>query len=415
MMLTLFPHEGNGSATVVRDLATVIAPGVDVSVFYVDVETVHMEHYATHTKVVEDFPVLRTHPKSKKRQRFIAMTRSEIDAYIDGLYQSCLAAVHEHRPDVLHVHHGWLGACVAKRLKDELSISFIVQFHGTELEVREDYQAENPETFAYLDELVRDGLSAASRFAVISPTEQELTERYARDAGLPQPVVMIPNGYDESIFFPQTSDIAVINDKFADRLGGPLDPDRPIVMFVGRFAGFKGIEHLVRAVPHYAATEAQTLLCGDGELRTAMIALSEELGLSDVHFLGLVDHFDDLPGLYNAADVLVVPSEGEPFGLVAIEAMGCGVPVIGSDSGALPYVLGSSSEDRTIGGIVQTTLGLLVPFGDSPAIAEAIRWSLDNQLKTQSGERICAEVNREFSVSKQAERFGDLYRDVATR
>jgi glycosyltransferase involved in cell wall biosynthesis len=52
-----------------------------------------------------------------------------------------------------------------------------------------------------------------------------------------------------------------------------------------------------------------------------MVALSRELGQKEVRFLGHVDHFDDLPELYNAADVLVVPSKGEPFGLVAIEAL----------------------------------------------------------------------------------------------
>ncbi len=414
-MLTLFPHAGNGSATVVRDLATVISTEIEVMVFYVDVEEPQLEGYGTHFMLVDDFPVLRTHPRSQARQRFIAMSKAEIDTYIEDLFQASLPAVQEFQPDVIHVHHGWLGACVAKRLHEATSIPYLVQFHGTELEVRSDYAEENPETFVYLDQLVRDGLSGAGGFSVISPTEEVLTSSYTEMVKLPQAIQMIPNGYDEAIFFPAQREIGWINEHFADRLGGGLDPDRPIVVFVGRFAGFKGIEHLIKAVPHYAATGAQTVLCGDGELREAMVALVKELGLKDVHFLGHVDHFKELPSLYNAADMLVVPSKGEPFGLVAIEAMGCGTPFIGAESGALPYILDSSEADKEIGSLKQTPLGLLVPFGDPEAIGQAVSYALESDLKEQIGARVCAEVKRKFSVQVQAARYRDLYQRLRDR
>jgi glycosyltransferase involved in cell wall biosynthesis len=412
-MLTLFPHAGNGSATVVRDLATVLSPEVEVLVFYVDIEEPELNEYRAHFMVVDDFPVLRTHPKSKARRRFIAMTPEEIDAYIDRLYQASLPVVQRFQPDTIHVHHGWIGACVAKRLHEATSIPYLVQFHGTELEVRADYAAQDPAVFAYLDRIVRDGLSGAGAFSVISPSEEALTSSYAESAALTQPIEMIPNGYDEAIFFPADRNLRWVNDRFADRLGAALDPARPIVMFVGRFAGFKGIEHLLRAIPGYAATGAQTILCGDGELREAMVALVKNLELKDVHFLGQVDHFKELPTLYNAADLLVIPSKGEPFGLVAIEAMGCGTPFIGADSGALPYILSSSPADKAIGSLKRTPLGLLVPFGDPTAIGQAVNYALHNDLKGELGPKICAQVQHKFSVQVQARRYRDLYRQIS--
>ncbi|MCP4143887.1 MAG: glycosyltransferase family 4 protein [bacterium] len=414
-MLTLFPREGNGSSTVVRDLANVISSEVEVMVFYVDTEKASFETYRTHWHIVDDFPVLRTHPKSKKRQQFISMTAEQIDQYIDQIYQAALPAVKEFQPDVIHVHHGWLGAQVAKRLSEETSIEYLVQFHGTELEVRSDYASQDTQAFTNLDNIVRDGLAGASIFSVISPTEEDLTTKYAKDAGLSQTIRMIPNGYDDSIFSPAAKDIDWINKRFADHLDGGLDPDRPIVMFVGRFAGFKGIEHLVRAVPHYAASGAQTILCGGGELHAPMIELAKTLDLKDVFFLGHVDHFDDLPKLYNAADVLVIPSHGEPFGLVAIEAMGCGTPFIGADSGALPYILGSTDNDEKSGNLKLTPLGVLVPFGDAEATAEAINFALSTNLKQRIGAKVRAAVQEEFTVQTQARRYRDLYQEVFDR
>ncbi len=413
LMLTLFPSEGNGSATVVRDLSAALSAETEVMVFYIDVEQVEIAGLRSHTMVVDDFPVLRTHPKSPTQRPFIQLSTDEIDAYLDRTTEACLSVVRSFEPDLIHVHHGWLGAEVARRVKKETGTPYVVQFHGTELEVRADYEAQNPETFAYLHRIVRAGLKKASTFSTISPTEEANTKAFAEAAGLTVPVCMIPNGYDENIFEPRPGDVEAINAKHAAKLAGrKLDPTRPIVLYVGRFAGFKGIEHLVRAAPLYAATGAQTVLCGDGDLRDGMIALSKELGSTDTHFFGHVDHFDDLPALYCAADVLIVPSRGEPFGLVAIEAMGCGTPVIGSRSGALPYVLSSSPDDEEHGRFALTPTGILVPFGEPQAIADAVVYAIESGFKAKMAERISEQVLRDFSVTAQTARIRTLYDSV---
>ncbi|MBT8493751.1 MAG: glycosyltransferase family 4 protein [Deltaproteobacteria bacterium] len=414
LMLTLFPTSGNGSSTVVFDLATALSRDLEVHVFYIDLEETEIAGYHSHFYVTDDFPVLRTHPKSKAGRRFIDLSIDEVDDYLARITAAVKGIVAEVEPDFIHVHHGWLGATVANRLQDDFPIPYAVQFHGTEIEIRSDYREENAEVFEHLDRLVTEGLRGATSLVTISPTEEEKTRAFLETAAVDVPVTMIPNGYDEDIFTPAAADFEALNQKFADRLGGKrLDPERPIVLFVGRFASFKGIQHLVRAAPDYASTGAQTILCGDGELREEMESLSSELGLADCHFFGHVDHFDDLPDLYRAADVLVVPSEGEPFGLVAIEALGCGTPVIGSDSGALPYILSATGERKNHGDFDLTGWGMLVPFGNPAAIAEAVRFATASELKAKSGARIAGEVKDMFSLSRQVSRFRQLFDRIA--
>lgn len=414
LMLTLFPFSGNGSATVVRDLATVLSPSIECMVFYVDTEISKVESYQSHFHLVTDFPVLRTHPKSRARRQFIEMSNAEIDRYVDDLYDALGPVVESFNPDLIHVHHGWLGACVAQRFKKERQIPFLVQFHGTELEARHDYQQASPEHFAYQEGLVTSALKEASRFVAISPTEEEAIQAYATETGLDVQISMIPNGYDESIFFPAEKDYAAITKKFGARFKGKkLDPNLPIAMFVGRFVGFKGIAHLIRAVPHVQTEGLQVLLCGGGELFDDMVELSQELELDGVYFMGHVDHFDDLPNFYNVADVLVMPSEGEPFGLVAIEAMGCGTPIIGSDSGALPFILGSSRMDETHGDLKIAPLGVLAPYGDEKAIAAGIDYVLQQKWDTDRSNWLSEQVRQQFSVKAQANAFSELYDHVS--
>ncbi len=408
LMLTLFPREGNGSATVVRDLAATLAATSDVMAVYVDTDRGEMPGYQSHYWLVDDFPVLRTHPKSVGRRRFVDLSANEVELFLEGLLATVLEAVSKFRPTVLHVHHGWLGALVARQVQEKTGIPYLVQFHGTELEVREDYEQFDTASFAALDAQVTRGLAGAACFVTISPTEHARTLEFVRTKGLPQPVHMIPNGYDEAIFFPQAPDLRALYDRFEAQSTGHWDPSATkTVLFVGRFVGFKGIEYLLRAAQSYGGPGVQTLLCGDGELRANMEQLSEKLQLERVAFLGHVDHFRDLPELYNLADVLVVPSKGEPFGLVAIEAMGCGTPVVGSRSGALPYIIESAGGVDDLGsGVEETPLGLIVPFGEPEQIARGIKIALGGGFDPV---RMSQQVCDLFSVHTQSARYAALY------
>lgn len=116
-----------------------------------------------------------------------------------------------------------------------------------------------------------------------------------------------------------------------------------VILFVGKLAAFKGVDTLLRTARRYewlADREFITLIAGDGEERESLSELHKQLGLRNTFFLGNQKQ-DELRRLYNAADVFVMPSRREPFGLVALEAMACGLPVVGSNEGGLPEFINS--------------------------------------------------------------------------
>ena len=153
-----------------------------------------------------------------------------------------------------------------------------------------------------------------------------------------------------------------------------LDPELPIIAFVGGMDvphAFKGVNELLTAFAHpHIAARAQLVLVGDGELRAGYEETARTLGIADrVHFLGRAPE-EDLVRVYRAATVTVLPSttEEEAFGIVLIEAMACGSPVIAS---ALPGV-------RTVVSDGGDARGIAVPPGDVSALADALSRMLDD-------------------------------------
>ncbi|HET9494372.1 MAG TPA: glycosyltransferase family 4 protein [Chloroflexia bacterium] len=132
-----------------------------------------------------------------------------------------------------------------------------------------------------------------------------------------------------------------------ERLG--LPDGALVVGYAGKLVEEKGIRTLLRAFARVARRhqDAHLVFAGGGPLKDEIARKAREIGLSGrVHLPGVI-HNDDLPAYMNALDVFVLPSETrrnwrEQFGRVVVEAMSCGVPVIGSDSGEIPVVLGGA-------------------------------------------------------------------------
>ena len=183
----------------------------------------------------------------------------------------------------------------------------------------------------------------------------------------------------------------------------PQAPQTLRIGYVGRLEPFKGVDVLIEAVALVPGSEL--LVVGDGPEHAALARHVAERGLAArVRFRGYAP-LEELPGLYRSLDALVVPSIETPawveqFGRVAVEAMASGVPVVASDSGALPEVLDGA--------------GLLVPPGDPVALAEALA-----RLRDAPGERerlAQAGLNRAryFSWSAVAERQLALYDEMVS-
>jgi len=178
----------------------------------------------------------------------------------------------------------------------------------------------------------------------------------------------------------------------------------PIVLFVGRLVPYKGVSVLLEAMSDVPAT---TVIVGRGPLEGTLKAQAGRSGSGNrVVFAGDVDDAE-LLALYHACDVFVLPSitKAEAFGMVQLEAMGCGKPVISTDlPSGVPWV------NR------HGTSGLVVPPNDAAALGEAIRSLLaDDLARTTLGAGARTRVRQEFGAARMAQRTVALYREVLGR
>jgi glycosyltransferase involved in cell wall biosynthesis len=166
-------------------------------------------------------------------------------------------------------------------------------------------------------------------------------------------ITRIYNTIDVARFF-------VLEDRDTPRKELYFSKDDVMVGFVGRLSAVKGTNFAIEAMPRIreALPNAHLLIVGAGPMREELEALAKQLHVDDItHFLGT---FRDLNPIYNALDVLVQPSLSEAFGLAALEAILCGVPVVVSEAGGLPEVAAFSPH------------GKVVPIGDSAKLADAV-------------------------------------------
>ncbi|MCX6021009.1 MAG: glycosyltransferase [Chloroflexi bacterium] len=183
-------------------------------------------------------------------------------------------------------------------------------------------------------------------------------------------------------------------------------PDRPFTIgYAGRLASEKGLPTLLDAVAHLEGDWRLALL-GAGPERRELEDRAHDLGLSDrVQFLGTAPS-TEMPAFYHRIDTLVLPSRTRPnwkeqFGRVLVEAMACGTPPVGSDSGEIPNVIGDA--------------GLVFPEGDAPALTDRLR-----QLMHRSDERAAlaqrgrARVLSHFTQRDIAQKTVAFYRRVLT-
>ena len=182
-------------------------------------------------------------------------------------------------------------------------------------------------------------------------------------------VELVKNGYDPKKFY---VDRNITKEQALEGLVSNSTPDGKIpadfdkmVLFVGKFADFKGIDSMLIATKIYEermkakGKKVATIIVGSGALEKGLKAEAEKLGLENTHFVGRQDH-NRINKLQNIADVSLIPSRNEPFGLVVIEGTACGHPVIACNSGGIPDILNTTGEEMPKKDIAQTKLGLLV-------------------------------------------------------
>jgi D-inositol-3-phosphate glycosyltransferase len=188
-----------------------------------------------------------------------------------------------------------------------------------------------------------------------------------------------------------------------------LDPYEPVILFVGRFVPIKGLERLLHAVA--AVTEPVTprlvLVGGDGpraESTERIKRLSQQLGISErVTFKGRIAH-TDLGAYYNAADLLALCSYYESFGLVALEALACGTPVVGTPVGVIDTVVKQGLNGAIVSGDT--------PQAIASALAKVLRWRRHGRLPS---DRVRASIMKYTWPKVAAATCGQYYQTLKQR
>lgn len=302
--------------------------------------------------------------------------------------------------DLIHSHY-WISGLAALALRSAWQVPVIQMFHTLGRMKNRVVRAEEREPPQRL-EAERRLVQEADHLVAATPIEKaQLVWLYG---ATPSHITVIPPGVDLERFRP-------IPKAEARRILG-FPPERRYVLFVGRIEPLKGLETLMRAVailaqecPSWTQDFAVVVIGGDpdatadAEMRRLQ-QLREELGVTDlVAFIGAKAQ-ETLPYYYNAADVVVMPSDYESFGLVALEAMACGTPVIASDVGGLLYLVRHGET------------GLRVPRRQPVALARALdRILRDEGLRQRMGEN-GRRWAQGFAWPVIADRIVELYREV---
>jgi D-inositol-3-phosphate glycosyltransferase len=304
--------------------------------------------------------------------------------------------------DLVHAHY-WLSARVARTLAERWNVPVVQMFHTLGLVKREVLDEDVDGESDVRVEIEREAVRKSTAIVAASEIELgELRRLYRADA---RRVAVIPCGVDPAVFHPVRQADA------REALG--RDQCERLILFVGRIEQIKGIDVLLRAMGLLFARhpELRSDVCllviggaldpGDDAPETEKILelrrlVHEHRMEANVAFVGSRGQ-DELALYYAAADVCAVPSLTESFGLVALEAMACGTPVVGTRVGGLQTVIEHGES------------GLLVPAGDYRALAESIAQVLTDarlRMHLAHGARGRAE---HFTWRRVGDRISELY------
>lgn len=293
--------------------------------------------------------------------------------------------VRKHELDLVHMHYAIPHAASAflarEMLKEERELKIVTTLHGTDITLVGIHPSFHAITrFSILES---DGLTAVSEY---------LREETVRDFTVPSHrIEVIPNFIDTGVWYPNRepchrSKLAPSGEK--------------IVMHVSNFRSVKRVEDVVEIFARIRKQMAARLvLVGDGPDRARALKRAADLGIHDqVLFLG---KYASVEELLSCADLFLLPSATESFGLAALEAMACGAPVVASRTGGLPEVVEHGST------------GFLFDVGAVDAMAEAgLRILQNDELRAELSKNARAVAAERFSPDAVVPLYESMYQQV---
>ena len=250
--------------------------------------------------------------------------------------------------DLIHSHFTWSSGYAGAKLKEKYNVPFVVTAHGYDIYILPFKDDEWKERIEYV-------LNSADHIITVSKSNLACI----RKLNVNTPVTVLPNGYRDEIFHQRN--IKTCRDTLN------LPHDKKIILAVGNLMEIKGHKYLIEAmnevVKHRNDVQCYIVGCGrlENKLKKQIVAASLQ---DHVRLVGCKPH-DDIPIWMNACDVFVLPSLSESFGVVQIEAMACGKPVVATYNGG--------SEEI----VISEAYGLLSEPVDSEKLADNILSALD--------------------------------------
>lgn len=335
----------------------------------------------------------------------VFLPKSELTEYFDEFVEYILEFTQRKgiEYDIIHSHY-WMSGIVAEKLKAAWHIPVVHMFHT--LGLMKNRIAGNGEfegDYRILGE--RQVLRSADK--IIAATPAELSQLQWLYETSTENVQIVPPGVNIRNFYP------IARDEAREFIDVPCE--NRMILFVGRIEPLKGIETLIQAIGLMRENKkldnyqlCLAIIGGDAdaseeEMSHEMVRLQKlrkDLGLNDfVNFLGKRPQ-SDLPYYYSAADIVVVPSHYESFGMVALEAMACGTPVIASQVGGLAYL------------IQDGVTGYHVPDNDPKALSDSLSLLLDDDKLNYKLGMQAAEYARAYSWENIAAQLVTIYQKV---
>ena len=297
-----------------------------------------------------------------------------------------LKKILELKPDIVHIHgnhppYPIIGVLIRKFFK---KIPVIFTVHGIyEMETR--YEKPRTGVKRRVNKYFIDKVLAYVPYIIVvsSPLKPLITKKTNSK------IYMIPNG----INLREIQNAEICNH---------IKVKHPSVLFIGRLERIKGVDILLRAISiiKKEMPEICGYIMGDGSLENELKELTKKLDMEEnVNFLGFKSEKEKYSYI-KSVDICIIPSRYEPFGIVCLEAMACGKPVVASNVGGLPYVIEDGKS------------GLLFERGNAKDLANKIIFLLQNEdLRNKMGEA-GQERAKNFTWDKIAERTLKLYNEV---
>lgn len=289
-----------------------------------------------------------------------------------------LEEVEAWQPTLIHAQHLWTTAFAASKL----GLPYVVTAHGTDLM-----------GFRWYEDWRAMALVGAKKAKAIIAVSGEVARDTAELYGISgDRIQTIWNGFDSGIF----RVLPLERDEVLSEYGLGATA-KYLIAFTGKLAEFKGIDVLLEAAAIYerALGDVSTLIVGDGALRSSLQVQAKQLDLKGMHFLGHQPQ-EKVAKIMNVADLAVVPSRVEPFGLVAIEALACGTPVVATNQGGLPE-------------FVNESVGALVDVDDAEGLAAAIVQEIETDAKRVKGPVAAEYARNGFAWSTQVRKMTEVY------